>query len=441
MHLVKDDTSSLLWLRDEDSCLSRQSIVSESSNLLDVSFPFDREVFNSKVYQVAIRSALSGKKGKAPQRQGPPLNDVIDVLGYTSLNETEDDAQNIPRKFMNRWPLNDAVDVVGYERSDETEGDAQTIRGKSVNPWSLNGSIGFVGYDCSNEFEDDAQTIGSKFVDPWPLDDPISNVIIIRQIVEVDIEHSTNPRVSWTASSVGGDRGDKTDLSTGLSKIRSLFDKVSLDRAVASSRHDSPKLPEKDVFQRQYPLYTGHASIMNKKAPVKSGVPSSSSMTIDGGHKSMSAKDVNSQYLPSSVVLQHLQASQVPTEAAHTGLNENRDCSKVLILGSSGAGKSTLLKSMTMCCKSSYSRVELERLKEVIYSNLIEDMLKIIGFMKTLDIGFDSGDNHHHSLTVRRATQLKREDVALAITALWDDPSVQECFRRSKNCQLNDSCG
>lgn len=308
MHLVKDDTSSLLWLRDKDSCLSRQSTVSEGSNMLDVSFEFDREVFNSKAYQVAIRAALSRKRDKMPQRQRPPSND--------------------------------SIVVVGYERSNEAEDDAQRVRSKPVNPWSSNDVIDFVGYECPSENEDDAQTIQGKSVGLWSLNDAVSNETIKR---------------------------------------------------------------------------------------------------------SSQADDTHPQSLPSPVARQCLRTSLVPLESAHTTLNDNRKCSKVLILGSSGAGKSTLLKSMTIYCEGTFSRVEREIFKEAIYSNLIEDMRKILDIMKTLDIELDSKDNHDHFQTVMRATDLKPDelsgDVALAIKALWEDSGVQACFRRSNKYRLNDSCG
>lgn len=421
IHLVKDDTSSLLWLRDKDSCLSRQSVASENSNMLDVSFEFDREVFNSKAYQVAIRSALSRNQGKMPQRQEPLLNDAIGVLGYGRSIETEDDAQIFRRKSVNPWPLNDAIDVVGYERSNETEDDAQTIRSKSVNTSSLNDVTGFVGYGCSNEIEDDAQTIGGKSVGPWPLNDAIPNGIIKKPSQADDtifvtsiVEHSTSPRLSLAASNMHEERGDKKDPPTGkrlpVPKDLSPLNTMSLDRAVVSSSQDSSKLPKK------------------------------------GGHISMSSKDINSQPSLSPVALRYFQTSQVPSEAAHTALIGNRECRKVLILGTSGAGKSTLLKSMTICCGGSYSRIEREMYQGLICRNLIEDMRMILDVMMTLDIDL-AEDNRNHATTVYATDFISLnpdelpDDVALAIKALWDDSGVQTGFRGLSGGQLNDSCG
>lgn len=55
---VKDDTSSLLWLRDAGSARSHCSMASEDLGTVNATFTFDLEVFNSKVYQAATRSNM-----------------------------------------------------------------------------------------------------------------------------------------------------------------------------------------------------------------------------------------------------------------------------------------------------------------------------------------------------------------------------------------------
>ncbi|MCJ1283127.1 guanine nucleotide-binding protein subunit alpha [Xylographa opegraphella] len=58
MQRLRDDTSSLLWLRDTESILSRKTMSTFNSKLLETIFDFDGEVFNSKVYQGALRSNM-----------------------------------------------------------------------------------------------------------------------------------------------------------------------------------------------------------------------------------------------------------------------------------------------------------------------------------------------------------------------------------------------
>ena len=71
--VVRDDLSSLLVLRDNDSSRRSQSILSESSSRLNKKFDFDREILSSKVYQMAIQSnmrqPLSRKRNKLATHQ------------------------------------------------------------------------------------------------------------------------------------------------------------------------------------------------------------------------------------------------------------------------------------------------------------------------------------------------------------------------------------
>lgn len=55
---IKDDTSSLICLRDTDSYSSTRTSTTTRSSILNVMFNFDRELFNSKVYQETMRSII-----------------------------------------------------------------------------------------------------------------------------------------------------------------------------------------------------------------------------------------------------------------------------------------------------------------------------------------------------------------------------------------------
>jgi hypothetical protein len=56
--LVKDDTSSLLWLRDAQFCGTYRSAVNENLKLIDMMFDFNQEIFSSKVYGMVTRSNM-----------------------------------------------------------------------------------------------------------------------------------------------------------------------------------------------------------------------------------------------------------------------------------------------------------------------------------------------------------------------------------------------
>ncbi|PIG82677.1 hypothetical protein AARAC_006427 [Aspergillus arachidicola] len=55
---IKDDTSSLLWLRDSDSEMTKKSTVVEDLSLIEARFAFDTDLFSSRVYCSAARSTM-----------------------------------------------------------------------------------------------------------------------------------------------------------------------------------------------------------------------------------------------------------------------------------------------------------------------------------------------------------------------------------------------
>lgn len=55
---ARDDTSSLLWLRDDESHGTRKSTCTENSELLDSSFIFDSEILKSRAYLTAMKSNM-----------------------------------------------------------------------------------------------------------------------------------------------------------------------------------------------------------------------------------------------------------------------------------------------------------------------------------------------------------------------------------------------
>lgn len=95
--MVKDDTSSLLWLRDADSCYSERSAFEENSELLDTIFDFDLEVFKSKAYLLAMRSnmkhEIASRTSSAMQQEANftgMIMDADDLHGGDNNGEDED---------------------------------------------------------------------------------------------------------------------------------------------------------------------------------------------------------------------------------------------------------------------------------------------------------------------------------------------------------------
>lgn len=113
-------------------------------------------------------------------------------------------------------------------------------------------------------------------------------------------------------------------------------------------------------------------------------------------------------------------------------------------LGAGESGKSTILKQMKLIHEGSYSRDERESFKEIIFSNTVQSMRVILEAMEGLDIPLDDQRAEYYVQTIfMQPAQIEGDclpaDVGGAIESLWNDAGVQECFRRSREYQLNDS--
>lgn len=113
-------------------------------------------------------------------------------------------------------------------------------------------------------------------------------------------------------------------------------------------------------------------------------------------------------------------------------------------LGAGESGKSTILKQMKLIHEGSYSRDERESFKEIIYSNTVQSMRVILEAMESLELPLDDQRTEYHVQTIfMQPAQIEGEslppEVGGAIDALWKDAGVQECFKRSREYQLNDS--
>ncbi|KAL2829069.1 G-protein alpha subunit-domain-containing protein [Aspergillus pseudoustus] len=56
---IKDDASSLLWLRDADSEMTHRTNTTDSLGLVNTRFAFDRDLFSSRAYRVAAMSSMT----------------------------------------------------------------------------------------------------------------------------------------------------------------------------------------------------------------------------------------------------------------------------------------------------------------------------------------------------------------------------------------------
>jgi hypothetical protein len=117
---VRDDTSSLLWLRDADSLASYRTASTQDMTTVDVEFAFDREVCSSKVYRSAIRSNMmvAIQTGRNMFKSGRPgsrlrMSRNFSIHSEKLLEETESSSSSILTAKPTVAPQAAASGVVG----------------------------------------------------------------------------------------------------------------------------------------------------------------------------------------------------------------------------------------------------------------------------------------------------------------------------------------
>ncbi|KAK4469748.1 hypothetical protein MN116_007269 [Schistosoma mekongi] len=119
---------------------------------------------------------------------------------------------------------------------------------------------------------------------------------------------------------------------------------------------------------------------------------------------------------------------------------------KLLLLGAGECGKSTVLKQMKIIHGEGYREEERKEYKPIIFANTLQSMIKILKAMESLDITADDFDHaeelkHLNSYLATVEEGDFPEDLSKLLRTLWSSASVQKCFARSKEYQLNDSAG
>lgn len=99
---------------------------------------------------------------------------------------------------------------------------------------------------------------------------------------------------------------------------------------------------------------------------------------------------------------------------------------------------------MKLIHEGGYSRDEREGFKEIIFSNTVQSMRVILEAMEQLEVPLEDQRAEYHIQTIfMQPAQIEGEslppEVGQAISVLWKDAGVQECFNRSREYQLNDS--
>ncbi|XP_023682142.1 guanine nucleotide-binding protein subunit alpha-14-like [Paramormyrops kingsleyae] len=116
---------------------------------------------------------------------------------------------------------------------------------------------------------------------------------------------------------------------------------------------------------------------------------------------------------------------------------------KLLLLGTGESGKSTFIKQMRIIHGAGYSEDDRRDFTKLVYQNIFTAIQAMIQAMKTLGISFVDHQN------IKNADIVEQVDVDLvttlvqrhakAISQLWSDKGIQECYKRRREYQLSDS--
>lgn len=140
----------------------------------------------------------------------------------------------------------------------------------------------------------------------------------------------------------------------------------------------------------------------------------------------------------------HLQTSCILHLSRATRCSSSPGLTYRGVTGAGESGKSTILKQMKLIHEGGYSRDERESFKEIIFSNTVQSMRVILEAMESLELPLEDQRMEYHVQTIfMQPAQIEGDvlppEVGNAIEALWKDRGVQECFKRSREYQLNDS--
>lgn len=116
---------------------------------------------------------------------------------------------------------------------------------------------------------------------------------------------------------------------------------------------------------------------------------------------------------------------------------------KLLLLGTGESGKSTFIKQMRIIHGSGYSDDDKRGFIKLVYQNIFMAMSSMIRAMETLKIQYKDPSNLEHAKMIKdidyeTVTTFEEPNVE-AISTLWMDPGIQECYDRRREYQLTDS--
>nr|CAG4715349.1 unnamed protein product [Naegleria fowleri] len=123
------------------------------------------------------------------------------------------------------------------------------------------------------------------------------------------------------------------------------------------------------------------------------------------------------------------------------------DSKKILLLGAGDSGKSTIFKQLQRIYNNGFPVEERILKKNVIYENVLRNMMSLIKATHTFQIPIENEDNRERAgkidqLSSKVLLSIERvwsSELGLVITKLWEDPGVQRTFQKRSAFQIEDS--
>ncbi|KAG9391275.1 guanine nucleotide-binding protein alpha-1 subunit [Carpediemonas membranifera] len=114
---------------------------------------------------------------------------------------------------------------------------------------------------------------------------------------------------------------------------------------------------------------------------------------------------------------------------------------RVLLLGSGESGKSTIVKQMKIINAGGFNERERMQYRSVVHSNIIQSMKVLVSACNSLGINIENPASRSRAEYVMQLPPMQPLDSELAedIEALWQDPAIQQAYRRAHEFSLNDS--
>ena len=370
--------------------------------MLDTVFDFDREIFRSRVYQVAARSNMKQvlKNGKRTNVQHKASHLTRDVV---NLDDDNQSVQTIKEEHPNpSQPLGKAPEVQTSEDSQPSL--SFTARANSTLP----------SFDVTNvAIMDTASPNGlnarSDYLEDMLRETAFKPVLAATGGVLNCLKPSNNPPDNWPLADVGLLMPWEQPL---LSRPNSINDNHNAEESLMEAKQ-----------ARRRPRSQSNMRKARTIQQLREEAQAATMRRVERGEKAQD-QEIERQMMP-----QQIKCSRN---------------AKVLLLGTSQSGKSTLLRSMKLLLDGPYTLGERERFKIPIFSIVTGNMRRILDAMESLQMDLDDQENEDHVKTIYMQPESMNmkclpPEVTDAIKALWRDSSVLMCFKISQDHPYIDS--